>query len=212
MTAIITSISENTHEENNNIRPSIYLTNLTNSSHGLIYNNKFNTSSGTTAGWGNSIAKSICDDRIFTGLPIRLQSILASLRIGYLNYLAQYNTSTESVSYSLSNIQTELSYIYIPSISSLNSGFSQYNNESIYERNGRTNNDLSYDLTPYNWYGDIASMEVYDYDYSIETRWRSASANSAYYNLRFFNKPIRWGASSENTMRVFRVSRSTIGN
>jgi len=77
---------------------------LNNSSHGMTNSARFDRSEGTNVGWNNSAMKTICDERIFNGLPIRLQSILSNIRVGHFNYLAQYNTSTESMGYALSNL------------------------------------------------------------------------------------------------------------
>jgi len=97
----------------------------------------------------------------------------------------------------------------LPSISSLTFNVATYNNESIYERNGKTTGTLVTDITPYSLYEDAASMVVYDY-YNTGTRWREASAESAYYNLRFTNKPISWSTSSP--LRIYRIARSAIPN
>ena len=210
MTSIITAISDDfTQEVNGNIRPALYFMGLNNSSHGMTNSARFDRSEGTNVGWNNSAMKTICDERIFNGLPIRLQSILSNIRVGHFNYLAQYNTSTESMGYALSNLQTSTGYVYLPSISSLTFNVATYNNESIYERNGKTTGTLVTDITPYSLYEDAASMVVYDY-YNTGTRWREASAESAYYNLRFTNKPISWSTSSP--LRIYRIARSAIPN
>lgn len=208
MTSIITAVSDDfTQEVNGNIRPALYFMGLNNSSHGMTNSARFDRSEGTNVGWNNSAMKTICDERIFNGLPIRLQSILSNIRVGHFNYLAQYNTSTESMGYALSNLQTSTGYVYLPSISSLTFNVATYNNESIYERNGKTTGTLVTDITPYSLYEDAASMAVYDY-YNTGTRWREASAESAYYNLRFTNKPISWSTSSP--LRIYRIARSAI--
>jgi len=86
MSAMIASV-DNATTNDLLTRPSIYLTNLTASSHGFVLPNRF-TGNSTTEGWGTSVAKNICDNRIFLGLPIRLQSILSNPSIGYRNYVA----------------------------------------------------------------------------------------------------------------------------
>ena len=212
MTAIITAIGEDmTQTINGNIRPSIYLTGLNGSSHGTVQTNRFST---TNTGWDTSLAKDICDNRIFYGLPIRLQSILSNIRIGHKNYTVTVNEFNE-YSYSLSDLYTSLGYVYLPSISSLDENktgidANSYGYESLYERNGRTSGGtLITDITPYSWYDDTASMKVYDY-YATGTRWREASVNNNYYNLRFINKPITWSTSSP--MNIYRISRSSISS
>ena len=145
-------------------RPSIYLTNLTATCHGYVLPTKFSASAinvGNSEGWGSSMAKTICDDRIFSGLPIRLQSILSKPNIGYKNYsVIEGGDFTPTAT--LGSIESTSAFIYIPSISSLQSTVNDsYAGESILERTGSALNDSS-DITPYTWMGDASSMVVYD--------------------------------------------------
>jgi len=212
--AAISSDSTNTA----NARPSLYLTGLTTTSHGIIQSSRFANSDGTVAGWENSISKTICDNKIYNGLPVYLQAILSNIQIGYYNYTTVYDTNIESVANQLSSLKNSIGYVYVPSISSLDgaksgtgTGNNNYGLESIYERNGRTNGNLITDITPYGWLGDNASMIIYDYSFGEENPWiESDSINSNYYNLRFPNKPILW--SVESPIHIYRISRSAVGN
>lgn len=207
MTSIIATVNNDyTQTTGNGDRPAIYLTGLNGSSHGTILTNRFDTSG---AGWDNSLAKTICDNRIFNGLPIKLQSILSNIRVGHKNYTISINQYNE-YSYSLSELNTSIGYVYLPSISSLdNSRTSSYDVESIYERNGATTgSSLATDITPYGWYGDAGSIEVYDYQSTASTKWVLSDMSNDYYNLRFVNKPISWSPSSK--MHVYRINRSSI--
>ena len=101
--------------------------------------------------------------------------------------------------------------MYLPSISSLegNLGFEAYLGESRLERTGNAQNETS-DITPYTWIGDTGSIEVYNYNSTIEGNWETAPSISAYYNLRFFNKPLSW--SITNKLRIFKASSSALAN
>ena len=90
--------------------------------------------------------------------------------------------------------------------------FSNYQNESIYERNGKVaGSDIIRDITPYSWLNDSGSMEVYDYTFGAENPWTlSNNIDSTYYNIRFPNKSIKWSVSSP--IRIYRVARSAVGN
>ena len=187
-------------------RPSIYLTNLTATCHGYVLPTRFIASSikvGNSEGWGSSMAKTICDDRTFSGLPIRLQSILSKPNIGYKNY-AVIEGGDFTPTATLGSIESTSAFVYVPSISSLQSIVSDsYAGESILERTGSALNDSS-DITPYTWMGDASSMVVYDYDTSVEGNWRIGTNNSEYYNIRFANKPINWSQSAP--LRIFRIA------
>lgn len=207
MTAILTSVETNISET----RPNIYLTNISTSSHGTFTSSHFSASLGTVAGWGSSFAKTLCDNRVFNGLPIRLQSILTSFNIGYKNYEVTQNEYAE-LQKGLSTLMNSSGYVYLPSISSLNSFYSDgdsYRAESIYERNGIPNG-TNEDLTPYSWINNPITMEVKDYNPGVESRWSSAAVNANYYNIRFNNIAINWSRS--HPLRIFRIAASQITN
>ena len=211
MTSIIASINDDYPTER--LTPTIYLTNLNGSSHGIVQCNRFSSSG---EGWATSNLKSICDNRIFDGLPTRLQSILSPTRVGYRNYVTTINTNDfgeQIISYSLSELDSAQGYVYLPSISSLTkSSVDQYKIESLLERNHiATGSNLNQEITPYTWHNDSASMLVYDYDINTTGYWKLQDGiNSNYYNLRFTNKPISWSTSSK--LRIYRISRNSIQN
>ena len=216
VTMCIASVDTNPTDSNatdiNNSRPAIYLTALNGSAHGYIQSTRFNTSAGTVTGWNDFIAKALCDGKVFNSLPIRLQSILASIPVGYYNYTATYNTNTESVQYALSNLDSTPGYVYIPSVSSIdpNNSYTTYQNESLLERNVDITRSPIRDITPYSWLNDSSSMRVYQYSFGSETPWTATNANMEYYNLRFPNKPIKWSTSSP--ICIYEIARSAVGN
>ena len=205
MTALIAAV--HTDKTNDTLtRPSIYLTNLTASNHGFVLPTKFSQGDASTRvveGWGNSTIRTICDQRVLPGLPIRLQAILSHPNIGYHNYESS-GDEFGNVSYPLGPITSTDAFVYLPSISSLWNIYPEYNDESIIERTGNTEADTS-DITPYPWIGDAGSVEVWEYDYTYTEgqHWRPGTATSMYYNLRFANKPFSW--SNSNKLRIFYI-------
>ena len=208
MTAIIAAIN-NDKTNDTATRPSIYLTNLTASSHAFVLPTKFGQALGTVEGYGNSDAKTICDSRLFPGLPVRLQAILGHPNIGYMNYVTRAD-EFGAVTYQLSQgTESTDAFVYAPSVSSLRYNATQYQGESMLERTGNAQNESS-DITPYAWIGDTSSMQVRIYDTSVEGNWRTGDSNANYYNIRFANKPYTWSGS--NNMRIFYIPSNTLAN
>lgn len=208
MTAIIAAI-DNDKTNDALTRPSIYLTNLTASSHAFVLPPKFSTGVNAVEGWNTSTAKTICDARLLSGLPIRLQAILGHPNIGYKNYIAS-SDDHGAVTYVLDRSTSSTdAYVYVSSVSSLRYNMDQYTSESTLERTG-SGLAVSSDITPYAWIGDTSSMSVYVYDSSVEGNWRTGEKNTTYYNIRFKNKPYNWSAS--NNLRVFFVPANTLVN
>jgi hypothetical protein len=75
--------------------------------------------------------------------------------IGYYDYVAQYYDSSTHVN--LSSLNNVESYIYVPSVSSIDKNYAkvgqdEYGMESIFELTGDTTLTTS-DITPYTWFG-----------------------------------------------------------
>ena len=207
MTAQIVSV-DNSATNDTLTRPSLYFTNLTDSSHGIVELNKFMESTS----WKDSKLNTICNNHIFSGMPIELQSILSHPAVGYRPYKQTLN-SFGDYRRELGSLESVQNYIYLPSISSLlSSNVSGYEGESKIERSGDSSGNS--DITPYNWLNGTDSIRVYAWTASGWTLSDDSNNNKIYYNLRFPNKAISW--SSSNPMRIFlftdSMTYSTLAN
>lgn len=211
MTAIIADV--NPLASNSSTLPAIYLTTLNASMHGIyaprnsVFGKATSQGSPVIKGWTNLGLKDICDNKIFNGLPIKLQSILHLTPIGYTNYINEVvlgETYEEENSARLEQQTTE-GYIYIPSASSYdNTEFNSsiYKVESIYENTGDSLANTS-DITPYSWIGDTSSVVVLKNYKANDGTWTETSDCAYYHNLRF-ELPITWSTSSK--MRIYEVN------
>lgn len=219
MTAIITAVN-NSETDQALIRPRLYLTNLNCSNHAIVTNEYFKVSNGNDVGpyetgWATSNTKAICDNRLLQGLPVELQCIISKPTIGYFNYTSRYTDNGSQIY--LSPIKTAPdSYVYVPSISSLDKTYKgvesgNYGYESIYELTGTTNSDTSV-ITPYTWFetaGTVINAQKF-MGSSAETKWVSTTPQSYWFNIRFNEKPIIW--STTNKMNIYLIDSAVIGS
>ena len=214
MTAIISDISTS---KTAGTRPSIYLTTLNGSNHMGINSPKFATGgidSPKIIGWKDSLIETLCENRIFSGLPIELQSIINSTSLGYKNYRSEsmivdeYGTVSQITQ--LDTLLSTTNYIYCPSVSSLSNEnrFNTYKEESIYERNGHSESGANINLTPFVWIASAENlMEVYQRN---GNSWIATDVNQSYLNLRFPYIPITF--SVNNKLRIFILTSSDVQN
>jgi hypothetical protein len=76
-----TSVTRVSNSSTLQIVPSIYLSAITASAHGRIKQEK--STATRFSGKDNSIARTICNSRVFSGLPIELQAIMCQPSINY---------------------------------------------------------------------------------------------------------------------------------
>lgn len=213
MTAIITAVNTATN------RPKLYFTNLNCSNHSMVTNNTFTVPNANdpgpySTGWLSSNTKAIYDTRVVKGLPVELQAIIKKPSIGYYNYVAQYSSGNTSVG--LSDLRSIESYVYAPSVSSLDLNYigvgqNEFGLESIFELTGSTDSNTSA-ITPYQWMrapGGVINAKRYAGS-GTSTPWVSVTPEAYWFNIRFKEKPISWSAT--NQMNIYIIDSSTIGS
>ena len=197
MTYVLTNLtSEPTKNERANSTaiapiPSIYLTSLTASVHGQI--EQSGTNSISNFSWDNSVARTIANDRLYLGLPIKLQAILCKSAVQSIEMYKQ-----ENMQYAFnSNPISTRDYIYLPS----------YSNISTDEGNGADiyNLEENVALKPFDQV-TTANVEVYTYD-AVHSNWVSSTPKNyyQYLNIRFAIKPIQYSNydSGSEKLRIF---------
>jgi hypothetical protein len=185
----------------NAVSPAIELASFSVSAHGKLTQALATVSDGAVTGWGTSVARSICNDRIFYGLPTELQAILCKPEKYYKNFKVTYGAQGDNT-YELEAItSSSRDYVYLPSAINLTTIDSAYDPE---EDNSS--------LEPYAWLNDSTRVQVYNYDANASGGWvLSSESNPAHYlNLRFVNKPIE--ASSVTPLRIFMGLGATISS
>lgn len=178
--------------------PSLVIAAVTTSAHGKVVQPIASTNVGDVTGWNTSIARTICNDRVFNGLPIELQSILCKSAIYTSNMVVQRNGYDNT--YQLSAAELDRSYIYLSSAVNLGVA-TAYAGEENYD-----------DLVPYDWFEDSGSVQVYNYNPNASGHWDVASDSNKthYYNLRFPGYPIIW--SEDQPLRIFRINGTEISS
>ena len=172
--------------------PAIELVSFSVSSHGKLVQGQATVADGARTGWGTSVARSICNNRIFYGLPTELQAILCKPEKQYKDFVVTYGNEGNNTYELDSMISSSRDYVYLPSVINLTTIDSAYEAE-----------ELNSVLKPYAWLNDSTRVQVYNYDANVSNRWvASSESNPAHYlNLRFVNKSI--SASTTNPLRVF---------
>ena len=206
--------------------PKFYLTNLNLSNLILVNNNNFATSNPNTTdsietGWDSSNTKAICDDRIFYGLPPILQATIGKPTIGYYKYRSQYRESGESISGKSSQLAfAPNSFVYVSSVSSLyasgddsNNELTSYQDESLYELNGRTDENPERTITPYGWMNSGAfAFNAQTYVNNGETKWAKADIQSYWFNIRFKDYPILWTTLQKKPINIYQIDLRNLGS
>lgn len=220
MTAAITAIKGSTTNPLGT-EPKLYFTNLNGSNLALVTNDTFATASGNnietiSTGWNSSNSKAICDNRIFQGLPITLQAILSKPTIGFHNYTSRVDPDQGNSIADLSILDyAPNSFVYLPSISSLNSSYiNEYEQESLYELTGSTEPIEAGQptITPYTWMNTaptVISAKSY-LGSGSEQRWTNSTVQSYWFNIRFKDRPILW--STSNPLAIYEIDATKIGS
>ena len=177
--------------------PSIYLSALSSSLHGKVVQSAVRAQP-TFSGRDNSIARTICNNRIFEALPTQLQAIMCQPSIAYT--VVTYTSNNQGVqSYDISQTAAiGKDYVFQYSVANLiNDSSSAYaTREDTYSH-------------PFAWFNN-ANVEAYTY--SID-RWvinNTDTTAANYLNIRFPFKAINWGTT--NKLRVFRELSQAIPN
>ena len=175
--------------------PSINLTSITNSSHGDL--SISTTASASIVGWGSSEIRTFYNNRIFKGLPTKLQAILCKSSVAYQN--ANLSTGVTGNVYNLDTVgSSSRDYVYAPSIVNIQSNNNYIKEESIVEKR------------PYSWLSSNSDVEIYKYSVTENNNWQQLNGNAQYKNLRFPYIAINW--SQSNPLRIFDVTEASISN
>ena len=181
------------------VSPSVYLSALSTSSHGKVVQSIIKNHE-TTSGRDDSIARTICNNRVFMGLPTQLQAIMCQPSIAYT--VVNYFTDQQGISKYAFNQSGAPGKDYVFQYSAanlINDSSSIYATiEDIYSH-------------PFTWFNS-ANVAPYTYS-SSSSKWEVNSNDTAaatYLNIRFPFKAVTWG--NVNKMRVFRELVSAVPN
>ena len=172
------------------ITPSIYLSALNSSSHLRVVQSRQSQIDGFS-GRDNSIARTICNNRIFAALPTKLQAIMCqpSIRYTVINY--DDPTGQQGPSYRTNNTAAlGKDYVFQYSLANLTTTYNFDREEAVERR-------------PFPWSDDAgANVSVYSYS-TGNARWElDTNSDAKFLNIRCPFKPISWGVV--NKLRVFR--------
>ena len=174
------------------VSPSIYLSALTASSHIKIAQTKVQGITNFSAR-DYSVARTLCNKRVFAGLPTNIQAIMCQPNISYtqVNYAADQNSGNISYTLNENNSLIGKDYVFQYSAGNLTNKVSTY----IQREDGN-----------FPWLNN----NVVAYTYSSSSGWtqNSNDSNSYYMNIRTPFKALTWSGS--NKMRVFREYNTQI--
>ena len=175
--------------------PSVYLTSLTASIHGLIAQG---SAGGSAVSWEVEPARAITNKRAYLGLPTKLQSILCKKE----NESREMIRTSGVYSFNASSSVVTRDYLYL--LSGCNVTESNLSNKPGYNY---ASEDIDA-LKPFS-HLDTTSVEVKKYNASNQT-WDTFTPNNyyEYLNLRFALKPINWS----NKLRIFIDANRDITN
>ena len=167
--------------------PSITLTSLTASIHGIVAMEDYQASNVTPVSWSIAPLRTLMNKRVFLGLPTKLQAIMCK---GQVANMEMYK---DGQSYRINNNQLVYTrdYLYAPSksnvVRSYTNGTTDYSQEE---------NEV---FRPYS-YIDTTNLELKQWSANSDTwvDYTDASAY-AYLNLRFAAVPLTWS----NKLRVY---------
>ena len=143
------------------------------------------------SGRDDSVVRTICNNRLFTALPTKLQAIMCQPSIGYT--VVNNTSNPNESSYTLAN-SAALGKDYVFQYSAANL---INNNSSKYATLEDTYSH------PFSWYNS-ANVAAYTYS-SSAGKWQLNELDSNatnYLNIRATFKALRWGTT--NKLRVFR--------
>jgi len=145
-----------------------------------------------------------------------LQAILSKPTIGFHNYTSRVDPESGSSITGLSILDyAPNSFVYLPSISSLDSSYiNDYGQESLYELTGSTEpiEDGQPTITPYTWM-KTAPVVISAKSYlgsDSEQRWTNSTVQSYWFNIRFKDRPILW--STSNPLAIYEIDATKIGS
>ena len=173
----------------------IFLTAMEASAHGLVYQTP---STASPQGWGRSlddggvIAREICQNRIFPGLPTILQSIITKQKVDYRTVSSTQGLYGMSYTY---DTNTSSSYDYIYLLSSANLADA---NSATYDALKREDADNIY---MYPWVNS-ESIVVYSGYNNANRRW---SVDNSSEKMRYFNFRFPYQAVPAGNVRVFKA-------
>ena len=179
------------------------LTALESTVHGCLIQQAMQTLSsygwGLTAEGAGALARTICNQRIFNGLPVMLQSIIFKDRTSFLPViLSETGQSWMGMeNYTLAtSVSTSQDYVYLPSAYNLASGSTDENGNLI-ANTAWNKEDV---LGIYNWIvpgnDEGASLNTYVGYIGSNNTWAEQNTitdRTKYWNLRFPYQPINIG-------------------
>ena len=182
ITNIANSASTGTPIDGNST-PSIGLSTLTVSSHGLL------TEDTTAIGWGSSTYNTILNNKVILGLPTEMQAILGKPVVKYYTLVTTENNGVTTKSLS-ANVSNQRNYLYFPSVANIKSNLSTYPTEIV-------NSNHESGLFPWLNSGTIT---VYNYDTTASGYWNVVNESDPlhYMNLRFARIPLK------ESVRIFK--------
>ena len=167
--------------------PSITLTSLTASIHGIITMEDYQASNVTPVSWSIAPLRTLMNKRVYLGLPTKLQAIMCK---GNVSSMEMYKDG-QSYKINNSNLVTTRDYVYAPSKSNAVRSYSNGETDYSQEENEK--------FRPYS-YITTSNLELKQWDANngIWSDYTDASAY-AYLNLRFSSIPLNWS----NKLRVY---------
>ena len=146
------------------------LTALSGTDHGTLVQGVAGKNLGDVTGWATSQANTLCNTRVFNGLPTRLQSIIAKPSVATKNLVISSDGGGSNISV-LSNIVPTRDYIYLPSAANYISSVDYQQEDGLFP------------------WANSGKVTVYNYN-TDGSQFSNGTANASYKNLRFAGKPI----------------------